>query len=182
MDKKKIIGLICAFIAVTVAVVIIISRAGGSKKEATTTTETTVASTTVEATKGTTIATTEQEMVEDVLDPEVESSLNAKTTKAKATKKDEKTTKKAYSTTKITVTAQKGEANLTVDETIEILEGFYGTTYRVSQIDSKNGFELYLVKDKKGNDYAIVRVDPVSGDASENIIQTGEENYYNLLV
>ncbi len=96
----------------------------------------------------------------------------------------ESSTSKSESNTKNSTTAsENADTNgLTLEQTVEILNNFYGTTYKVEAAEYENGCQSFNIIDKKGKAYATVKVDLSTGDATETIIQTNEVNDYNLLV
>lgn len=96
------------------------------------------------------------------------------------------TTNKEESSSETTTTSLAPEnenaKGLSLSQAQEVLDNFYGSTYKVSPISYKDGIQTFLVRDKKGNDYATVEVELETGSATETITDTNETNEYNLLV
>lgn len=184
MDKKKKLGLICVAISVIVAIFIAGSRISTKNEASKIITSTTVA-TTVQNSVVDNEATTQIQSSENnksnstsVLTPEEKSSLKEKYKEAdKSSQNHIDGIEHSYQNDE-----ENQELAISMQQAIDMLNNFYGSTYSVHYIGSDQQYQHFSIIDKKGNEYAIVRVDLKNGTAIETVIKTQEKNEYNLLV
>lgn len=150
-------------LSILICIVVVIALTACSKQSNTNTTTqvTTTAQQTTAATTLSTTATTE--------------STTSSTTAEQTTKKQSTTKKKS------TTTQQNGEMSISVNEALDVLTNYYGSTYNVNGTVQEDNYYYFSVVDKKGVKYASVKVNLNNADATETVIATGETYDFNLL-